>query len=221
MVFDQHPGQPRRRGARRSGVVQNQGRVEARSAGAHLAARFVSRALREYFPQSPHQLLPAARRQQRRLGQHRYLRMARLSNADQSRFPVPRLDSGGADRARSGAFPRPRTAHARTAPPGNSGMAELLLQVADDGTGAVSGTRFVYPVDEAEEHAAALKGRGADYAFGAGILRLESACLVTGLWPVRVGAAIERVGSLSFHDLFIHLIRLFQPAPYLVVNIGL
>src|SRR5258708_36386631 len=51
-------------------------------------------------------------------------------------------------------------------------MAELLLQVADDGAGAVSGARSVHPVDEAEEHIAAFEGRRADYAPGAGILRL-------------------------------------------------
>ena len=96
----------------------------------------ISRALRQYLPQSSHQLLPAPRRQQRRLGQHRYLRMARLSDADQSRFPLPRLDPGRADRARSRALPRPRAAHARTPPPRHSGMAELLLQVADDRSAA-------------------------------------------------------------------------------------
>ncbi len=63
-------------------------------------------ALRQNAPQSPHQLLPAARRQQRRLGQHRHFRLARLPDADQGRFSVPRLDSRGADRARSGALPR-------------------------------------------------------------------------------------------------------------------
>ena len=34
---------------------------------------------RQDSPQGPHQLLPAARRQQRRLGQHRHLRLAGLS----------------------------------------------------------------------------------------------------------------------------------------------
>src|SRR5258708_38246281 len=51
-------------------------------------------------------------------------------------------------------------------------MSALLLQVADDGAGAVPGARFVHPVDEAEEHAAAFERRRADYAPGAGILRL-------------------------------------------------
>ena len=42
------------------------------------------------------QLLSAARRFERRLGQHRYLRLARLPDADQNRFPVPRFDFGSA-----------------------------------------------------------------------------------------------------------------------------
>ena len=40
-------------------------------------------ALQGHLPQGSHQLLPASRRQQRGLGQHRHLRMAGLSHADQ------------------------------------------------------------------------------------------------------------------------------------------
>src|SRR5271157_121121 len=100
--------------------------------------------------------------------------MARLSDADQGGLPVPRLDSCGADRARPGALPRPCAAHPGAAPPRNSGMAELLFQVADDGAGTVSGARSVHPAHKAEEHFAAPEGRRADYAFGAGVLRLAS-----------------------------------------------
>ena len=50
------------------------------------------RALRRRLPQGADQLLPAARRQQGGLGQHRHLRVARLPDADQGRLPVPRLD---------------------------------------------------------------------------------------------------------------------------------
>src|SRR5579862_8314821 len=107
------------------------------------------------------------------MGQHRHLRMARLSHADQSRFPVPRFDFGSAHRARSGAVSRLGPADARTAPPWNPGMAQLLLQVSDDGAGALSRARSVYSTDEAEEHAAALEGRGVDYAPRTGILRLR------------------------------------------------
>ena len=45
LVLDQHPGQPRRRSAGRSAVVQDQGRVEARLARIHLPAGALSRSL--------------------------------------------------------------------------------------------------------------------------------------------------------------------------------
>ena len=57
---------------------------------------------------------------------------------------------------------------------GNPGMAELLLQVADDCAGTLSGARSVHPVDEAEEHAAPPEGRGTDYPPRPGILRLRT-----------------------------------------------
>ena len=110
LVLDQHPRQPRRRGARRSRVVQDQGGVEAGRARAHPAAAPLPRPLRRHAPRRAHQLLPAARRQQRGLGQHRYLRVARLPDADQDRLPLPRLDPGGADRARPRAVHGPRAA---------------------------------------------------------------------------------------------------------------
>ena len=58
-------------------------------------------------PRRPHQLLPAARRQQGRLGQHRSGRLARLPDAAQDQLPLPRQHPGGADRARRRAVPRP------------------------------------------------------------------------------------------------------------------
>ena len=61
-------------------------------------------------PRRPHQLLPAARRQQRGLGQHRHRRLARLSDAAQDQLPLPRQHPGGADRARRRAVPRSREA---------------------------------------------------------------------------------------------------------------
>ena len=87
---------------------------------------------KDILPQGSHQLLPAARRRQRRLGQHRHLRLAGLSDADQGEFPVPRLDSGGADCAGPGAVPRPGQAHAGAALDRHSGVAELLPEVAAD-----------------------------------------------------------------------------------------
>src|ERR1700687_2803001 len=85
---------------------------------------------------------------------------------------MPRLDSCRADRTRFGALPRPRTTHPGAAPPRDSGMAELLLQVTDDAAGLVSGARSVHPAHQAEEHAAVSEGRRVDYASGAGVLRL-------------------------------------------------
>ena len=133
LVLDQHSGQPRRRSAGRSAIVQDQGRVEAGLARVHLPAGALSRSLQGHLPQDPHQLLPAARRRQRSLGQHRHLRLAGLSDADQGELPVPRLDSGGADCAGPGAVPRPGQAHAGAALDRHSGVAELLSEIAADG----------------------------------------------------------------------------------------
>ena len=73
LVLDQHPRQPRRRGAGRSGVVQDEGREQEVGARLHPPAAPLSRALQGSLPRRPHQLLSAARRQQRGLGQHRHL----------------------------------------------------------------------------------------------------------------------------------------------------
>ena len=108
LVLDQHPGQPRRRGAGRPRVVQDQGSLEARRARAHPPAAALPRPLRQDPPRGAHQLLPAPRRQQGRLGQHRHLRVDGLPDADQGRLPLPRLDPGRAPRARPRALPRPR-----------------------------------------------------------------------------------------------------------------
>ena len=99
--------------------------------------------------------------------------MAGLSDADQGGFSLPRLDPGCSHCAGSCTVSRSCAAHSRAEAPGDSGMAELLLQVSDDGLGVVSGARFVYPVDEAEEYAAAHYGGGFDYASWAGVLRLR------------------------------------------------
>src|SRR5712692_1227420 len=98
--------------------------------------------------------------------------MARLSDADQSRLPLSRLDSRRAHRARPGALPGPGAAHTGTPPLRHPGMAELLLQESDDRAGTVSRTRSVHPTHEAEEHFAPPKGRRVDHASRVGILRL-------------------------------------------------
>ena len=75
----------------------------------------------------------------------------------------------------SGAFHGPGQAHAGAEFDWDSGVAELLSEVAADGKGALSGARSVHPIDEAEEHAAAHYGRGPDYPPGTGVLRLRKA----------------------------------------------
>src|ERR1035441_3077216 len=100
--------------------------------------------------------------------------MARLSDADQGRFPVPRLYSCRAAGARSGAVSRFGEAVVGAARHRHPGVAELLLQVSDDGTRTLSGTRLVHSVDETEEHAAPPHGRGDDHPPRAGVLRLTA-----------------------------------------------
>src|SRR5215470_1352147 len=96
--------------------------------------------------------------------------MARLSHADQSGLFVPRLDFGRTDRAGLGAVFGFGAARGNARHPG---MAELLLQVANDCAGTLSGARSVHSVHEAEEHATLDDGRGSDYAPRAGVLRLS------------------------------------------------
>ncbi len=94
-------------------------------------------------------------------------------DADQGRLPLPRLDPGRAYRARPRAVPRSGEALAGTARHRHPGVAQLLLQIADDGRGPLSRARPVHPVDEAEEHPPPPEGRRDDHAPGAGVLRLE------------------------------------------------
>ncbi len=79
---------------------------------------------KDHLPQDSHQLLSAARRRQRGLGQHRHLRLAGLSDADQGELPVPRFDSGRADCAGPGAVPGPGQARRRSC--ARSGIQEWL-----------------------------------------------------------------------------------------------
>src|SRR5262249_52181671 len=95
--------------------------------------------------------------------------MARLSDADQGRLPVPGFDSGGTDRAGPRALPRPGAAGWLLR---HSGVAKLLLQVADDGSEAVPRARPVHSADEAEKYAAVDDGRGLNHTLRPGILRL-------------------------------------------------
>ncbi len=62
---------------------------------------------------------------------------------------------GRPDRSGSGALPRPGRPGR---PAGNPGVALVLLQEPPGSAGAVSGARSVHPVDQTQEHAAALDG---------------------------------------------------------------
>src|SRR5262249_12461007 len=117
--------QPGRRGLGRSRIFQDQRRVEAVGARIYPSTRNVSRTLRRFLASGADKLLSSARRQQRGLGQYRHLWLARLSDADQDQFSLPRFDLGRSDSARSRSVYGSRTAFrdARRA-----GMAQLLLQ---------------------------------------------------------------------------------------------
>src|SRR6266853_3638842 len=170
LVFDQHFGKSRRRSFGRPRIVQDEGRVEARRARIYSPAEALPGSLRQDSSQGADQLLSATRGQQGRLGQYRHLRVAGLSDADQGGFPVPRLDPGSANRTGFGFVFGPGQARRNAR---DSGMAELLLQVADVRAGALSRARPVHPVDAVEEYAAMDDGRGFNYASRAGVLRLR------------------------------------------------
>src|SRR5262249_6500137 len=102
----------------------------------------------------------------------RYLRLARLSDADQGRLSVPGFDSGSPHRARPRAVPRPGAAQPRVARAGHSGVVELLSEVAHDGAGTLSRARSFHPAYEAAEHATPPARRPPHHPFGTGILRL-------------------------------------------------
>ena len=89
VVLDEHPREPGRGGAPGPRQLPGQGEVQARRAGGHHAAGALPRALRRHRAPGLDQLLPAAGRQQGGVGQHRHLRMARLSDAAQGQLPLP------------------------------------------------------------------------------------------------------------------------------------
>src|SRR4029077_1142621 len=121
--------------------------------------------------QSSDRLLSAARRFQGGMGQYRYLRMARLSDADQNKLPLPRFDP------RRTASPRPRAVSRLGASRGNArnpGMAVVLLQGADARGQGLSRARHLHPAHEAQEHAALDARRRSDHASRPRVLRLVS-----------------------------------------------
>jgi hypothetical protein len=86
----------------------------------------------------------------RRVGQHRPLRMARLQDAAQDQFPVPRQHPGRAHRGRRRAVPGSGEALRHV---GHPGVAVVLFQEPDVRERLVSRARSLHSADEAEEHA--------------------------------------------------------------------
>src|SRR5207237_5378877 len=100
---------------------------------------------------------------------HRPLRLARLPDADEDRFSLPRFDPRRADRPRPGIINGFLDACRMVR---HSGMAQLLFQMPHDRPGVVSRTRSLHPADETQEHDALGNGRVDDYTSGARVLRL-------------------------------------------------
>src|SRR5437899_7755065 len=103
------------------------------------------------------------------MGQYRYLRLARLSDADQDRFPVPRFDPRRADRPGPSAVYGPGAARRDAR---DSRVAVFLFQKPDVRAETIPRARSVHSIDEAEEHAAPSARRRDDHAPWVGILRL-------------------------------------------------
>src|SRR5579872_5398110 len=106
------------------------------------------------------------------MGQYRHFRLARLSHADQGRFSLPGLNPGRTDRAGSRSIHGPGATLLGAEGSWHTGVAQLLLQVADDRARALSRARLIHSVDETKEHAASPEGRRDDHPFGTGVLRL-------------------------------------------------
>ena len=123
-------------------------------------------------PRSPHQLLPAARGRQRRLGQYRHQRVARLSHANQSGLFVPRQHFGRTlglgSRALHGLCSTRRVF-------GHSRVAEFLLQEPAVRERTVRRARPIHSVDEAQEHVARMDGRTRRHPLRGGLNRNGSA----------------------------------------------
>ncbi len=98
-------------------------------------------------------------------------------DADQSRFPVPRFDSGRADRARPRVIFGSREARRAAR---HSGMAQLLFQIADVRAGTLPRARHLHSAHETEEHPALDDGRGPHHAPRRRILRLDARPRVNG-----------------------------------------
>src|SRR5258705_9923204 len=103
------------------------------------------------------------------MGQHRHLWLAWISDANQDRLPLSRLNSCCADRFGFSIVSRPSTAGRYE---GSAGMAFLLLQVSANRSRPVPRARCLHSTDEVEKHFAPSARRGFDYPPGPRVLRL-------------------------------------------------
>ena len=128
----------------------------------------------DLYSQGAHRVLPAPRRPEGGLGQPRYLRVARLSDADQDRLSLSSDSILAAPIVLDLALFMDLAAQ-RAGFHGTQEWLSILLQEPDDGAGPVPGARSVHPADEDEEHVALDEGRAARHAPGQRILRLSHA----------------------------------------------
>ena len=171
LVFHQHSRQSRRRSARRSRLVQDEGRIEARRTRIHPPARALSRR------STARCTTRSASTITRRAATTKKAGTTSTSSVGSATRCRSRSISSAAIRflrrrsSRSRAIPRSRAArrHAR-----DPGVAQLLFQVADDRAEALSRARSIHSADEAEEHASLDDGRGPDHPPRPGVLRLSA-----------------------------------------------
>ena len=186
LVLDQHPGQPRRRSAGRSGVLQDQGRVEAgRCWSIILQPELYPDLYKDIFHKVRINYYPPRGDNKEGwdnidifgwLGYPMQLKVDFLCRDSILAAPLALDLCLFMDLA------------ARTPSLRGLGIQEWLsfyFKAPDSAPGRVPGARSVYPVDEAEEHAAAHYGRGFDHAPRAGVLRR------VGLFEDQRGPAID------------------------------
>ena len=139
LVLDEHSGQSRWRGAGRSGVVQDQGRVEAGRAGFHPAAGALSGAIRDIYHKVRINYYPP--RGDNKEGWDNIDIFGWLGYPMQIKVDFLCRDSILAAPLALDLvlFLDLASAHAGAEASRHPGVAELLLQVTDDGRGALSG----------------------------------------------------------------------------------
>ncbi len=171
LVLDEHPRQPRRRGPRRSRVVQDQGGEQALRARAHPPAATSTRTSTgssthkvriNYYP-------PRGDNKEGWdnidifgwLGYPMQIKIDFLCRDTILAAPIVLDLALFMDLAR------------RTGMRGNPGVALVLLQEPDARPRSLPGARSLHPAHEAQEHAPAHPGGGSHHASRSGVLRLR------------------------------------------------